>query len=119
MEDAFATKVYDYVSRIPPGKVTTYGDIAKALGRPTSSRVVGSILKRNPNPFYKVRTNAVKTTHGSAAPVPCHRVVRADLRVGQYSGGAAKKEALLKREGVRVQNGRVAPHHIENPLAQV
>ena len=45
-----ANDVYDIVAQIPEGKVTTYGDIARALGHPGSSRGIGRILNRNPNP---------------------------------------------------------------------
>jgi methylated-DNA-[protein]-cysteine S-methyltransferase len=111
MDDVFTQKVYDYVSRIPAGKVTTYGNIAAALGRPSNARLVGTILRRNPNPFYRARKDDIKT-RPHAKMVPCHRVIRADLRVGQYSGGAALKQKLLKNEGVKISNGRVAMQNI-------
>ena len=115
MADAFTKKVYDYVSQIPAGKVTTYGAIAAALGNPKASRAVGTILKRNPLPFYRARKNDVKTRpHGKM--VPCHRVVRADLKLGDYSGGPALKAKLLKKEGVKIDNGRVALQNLQKSL---
>jgi O-6-methylguanine DNA methyltransferase len=57
-----ASDVYHIVAQIPEGKVTTYGDIARALGHPGASRAIGRILNRNPNPI---------TT-------PCHRVIKSD-----------------------------------------
>jgi methylated-DNA-[protein]-cysteine S-methyltransferase len=80
-------------SRIPMGKVTTYGAIAKAIGFPGAARAVGQALGANPNPIV----------------VPCHRVVRSDGVLGGYSGGEGPrtKAKLLAREGVRVTAGKV------------
>jgi len=64
----FYTRVYQVALRIPPGRVTTYGAIARALGEPRSARVVGYALNAPP-PFLNV---------------PCHRVVN---RIGFLSGG--------------------------------
>jgi methylated-DNA-[protein]-cysteine S-methyltransferase len=76
--------VYDLLLKIPAGKVSTYGDLAKALGNPSASREVGRILGRNPNPIT----------------VPCHRVVMSDGKVGGYANGSDKKRELLKEEGI-------------------
>ena len=81
--------VYDLLRKIPSGKVSTYGDLAKALGNPLASRVIGSILAKNPNPIK----------------VPCHRVVMSDGKVGGYAYGTARKKDLLEKEGVFVTNG--------------
>jgi methylated-DNA-[protein]-cysteine S-methyltransferase len=80
-----ASDVYDLLVRIPEGKVTTYGDIAKALGSPHASRAVGRILNKNPNPVV----------------VPCHRVVMSDGSIGGYAFGKAMKKDLLRKEGLR------------------
>lgn len=80
-----ASDVYDILVRIPEGKVTTYGDIAKALGHPGASRAIGRILNKNPNPIV----------------VPCHRVVMSDGSIGGYAFGKARKKELLKKEGLR------------------
>jgi len=80
----FARAVYRVVSQIPRGETRTYGEVAKAAGRPGAARAVGTIMSRNTD----------------TKNVPCHRVVRADGEVGDYAfGGSAKKLALLKREG--------------------
>jgi methylated-DNA-[protein]-cysteine S-methyltransferase len=79
-----ANDVYSIVARIPEGKVTTYGDIARALGHPGASRAIGRILNRNPNPI---------TT-------PCHRVIKSDGKLGGYVFGTIKKKELLKKEGL-------------------
>lgn len=76
--------VYDLLLKIPAGKVSTYGDLAKALGNPLASRQVGRILGRNPNPIK----------------VPCHRVVMSDGKVGGYFYGSDRKKELLEKEGV-------------------
>jgi len=83
--------VYDLLLKIPAGKVSTYGDLARALGNPSASRAVGRILGENPNPIK----------------VPCHRVVMSNGRVGGYAYGTAKKRQLLENEGVSFTNGIV------------
>jgi methylated-DNA-[protein]-cysteine S-methyltransferase len=80
--------VYDLLLKIPPGKVSTYGDLARALGNPSASRAIGRILGENPNPIK----------------VPCHRVVMSNGRVGGYAYGTAKKRQLLENEGVSFTN---------------
>lgn len=80
----FARAVYRVVSQIPRGETRTYGEVAKAAGRPGAARAVGTIMSRN--------TDTKK--------VPCHRVVRADGKAGEYAfGGTRRKIALLKKEG--------------------
>jgi len=73
------------LQRVPAGMVTTYGDIASAVGNPDASRAVGRILNKNPNPVI----------------VPCHRVVRSDGTIGGYAFGKRSKMRLLVREGMR------------------
>ncbi|MEK7545456.1 MAG: MGMT family protein [Patescibacteria group bacterium] len=80
----FARAVYRVVSEIPRGETRTYGEVAAAAGRPGAARAVGTIMSRNTD----------------TKRVPCHRVVLADGKVGDYAfGGSAKKIALLKKEG--------------------
>lgn len=83
--------VYDLLLKIPPGKVSTYGDLARALGNPSASREIGRILGKNPNPIK----------------VPCHRIVMSNGRVGGYAYGIGKKRQLLENEGVSFVNGIV------------
>jgi methylated-DNA-[protein]-cysteine S-methyltransferase len=80
-----ASDVYDILCKIPEGKVTTYGDIAKALGNPSASRAIGRILNKNPNPIV----------------VPCHRVVMSTGQIGGYVFGKPMKKELLTNEGLR------------------
>ena len=82
-------QVYMLVSSIPKGMVSTYKDVAVALGRPDISRLIGRILSRNPDPII----------------VPCHRVVMSDGSIGGYIYGTGVKEELLRREGVIVKDG--------------
>jgi methylated-DNA-[protein]-cysteine S-methyltransferase len=76
----YAMKVIDAVCKVPTGYITSYGEVAKAVGG--GPRAVGQIMARNP-----------------FAPVcPCHRVLRSDLTLGGYGGGLDVKLAFLKRE---------------------
>jgi methylated-DNA-[protein]-cysteine S-methyltransferase len=84
------SEVYNILLKIPAGKVSTYGDIAKALGYPKAARLVGQILHDNPNPVI----------------VPCHRVIHSDGRLGGYAYGSERKRELLENEGIRFRNGR-------------
>ncbi len=81
-----AAGVYDLLLRIPEGRVTTYGDIARALGCRGGSRAVGRILNKNPSPIT----------------VPCHRVVMSDGSIGGYALGKRRKKELLAKEGLRI-----------------
>jgi len=89
---SFNEKVWAMTSRIPKGKVTTYGEIANALGT-KAYRAVGNALNKNPY----------------APGVPCHRVVGATGALTGFAGGLDKKRALLKGEGLEIVNGRVDP----------
>lgn len=83
-ESAFAQEVYAVVAKIPRGQTRTYGEVAKAAGRPGAARAVGTIMSRNPD----------------TKRVPCHRVIRSDGKIGEYAfGGPKRKLALLKQEG--------------------
>jgi O-6-methylguanine DNA methyltransferase len=83
----FEQAVWHKALEIPHGEVRPYGWIATEIGRPGAVRAVGSALGRNPVPLV----------------VPCHRVVRTDGAIGQYSlGGPANKRMLLESEGVDI-----------------
>lgn len=77
------------VSRVPPGRVTTYGDVAAMAGRPGAARAVGNILARADRPG-----------------LPYHRVIAAGGALGGYSQLAIKR-ALLAAEGIEVGLRRV------------
>ena len=79
---AFERRVYAVVARIPKGQTRSYQWVARQLGDATLARAVGGALNRNPFP----------------GRVPCHRVIRADGRLGGYRWGAANKRRLLRQE---------------------
>ena len=83
-------EVYKIVSKIPKGKVKTYGEIAKLVG--TSPRAVGQILHKNKNP----------------KKVPCHRVVfvNGSLSKNYAFGGIKKQKELLLNEKIKFSKGK-------------
>lgn len=85
-----AQDCYNLLNQIPQGKVTTYKEIANKLNS-KAYRAVGTLIGKNPN----------------APKVPCHRVVTSSGILGGYAFGLDKKIALLKNEGVKVQNGKI------------
>jgi len=81
----FYQRVWRETSRIPYGKVCTYGQLASNIAHPRAARAVGTALGANPFPLL----------------IPCHRVILASGELGNYSaGGTAVKRRLLAREGV-------------------
>jgi deoxyribonuclease V len=85
-------ETYDLVAQVPLGKVTTYGEVARALGDIVASRFVGLAMSRNDD----------------IVRVPCRRVVQTDGQVGGYTGGGpAKKIRLLRGEGIRIEGSKV------------
>lgn len=84
----FQQQVWSLLRQIPRGQTRTYGQLAQAVaaatGRACSARAVGRAVGRNP----------------VSVIVPCHRVVGAGGRLTGYAGGTARKEALLRLEGV-------------------
>ena len=86
-----STKVYKKLLQVPEGKVTTYGDLAKAVGLKNGQRVIGTIMKKNPFPVI----------------VPCHRVVKSNGKIGGYVYGEGVKSQILTREGIKIKAGRI------------
>lgn len=83
---------YDLVAQVPEGKVTTYGEVAKALGDIVASRFVGLAMSRNDD----------------IVRVPCRRVVQSDGYVGGYTGGGPEKKVrLLRKEGIEISDRNV------------
>ncbi|MFO7262573.1 MAG: cysteine methyltransferase [Bacillaceae bacterium G1] len=80
----FQLAVWQVLQQIPYGRLTTYGDIAAQIGKPTASRAVGAAVGANPLPLV----------------IPCHRVVGKDGRLTGYRGGLDVKAALLRLEGI-------------------
>jgi methylated-DNA-[protein]-cysteine S-methyltransferase len=79
----FEEAVWDAVAAIPFGETRSYGEVARAVGRPDRARAVGSANARNP----------------MAIIVPCHRVIGSDGSLTGYGGGLERKRALLELEG--------------------
>jgi methylated-DNA-protein-cysteine methyltransferase-like protein len=93
-KDNYFERVYAVVKKIPKGKVTTYGEIARFLGNPRSARAVGWAL--HVNPYEKL--------------IPCHRVVNREGALSKSFVFGGKDEQLIRliREGIEFQkNGKV------------
>ena len=85
----FQIKVWNYLKKIPKGKLRTYSQVAKAINKPLAVRAVANAIGKNPFPPI----------------IPCHRVVRSDGSVGGYSGkgGVTTKKVLLKKEKIHLK----------------
>tara|TARA_Y100001960_G_C13882464_1_gene452134 strand:+ start:53 stop:328 length:276 start_codon:yes stop_codon:yes gene_type:complete len=81
----FQIKVWNYLMKIPKGKVKSYKQVALGINRPRSARAVANACGKNPY----------------APKVPCHRVIRSDGTLGGFSaaGGTNAKKKLLQKEG--------------------
>jgi methylated-DNA-[protein]-cysteine S-methyltransferase len=80
---AFERRVWQCVARIPYGRTTTYGEIARELGDGRLAREVGAAVAGNPLSIV----------------VPCHRVLGKDGGLTGYAGGLPRKRFLLELEG--------------------
>ncbi|MEG3755857.1 MGMT family protein [Psychromonas arctica] len=86
---SFNEKCYSLLMQIPRGKVVTYADIAHQLGG-KAYQAVGNAMASNPTPIV----------------VPCHRVVNSNGAIGKFALGTAKKIALLKEEGILINEDK-------------
>ncbi len=84
-----AEEIWKLLRKIPKGKVATYKILADKIG--AHPRAVGKMLNANPN----------------LVSVPCHRVVCSDGRIGGYRLGIKNKIKLLKKEGIKIRNGKI------------
>jgi methylated-DNA-[protein]-cysteine S-methyltransferase len=84
-------KVYKKLLEVPKGKITTYGDLAKAIGLKNGQRMIGRIMNKNPYPVI----------------VPCHRVIKSDGKIGGYAWGEKVKAKMLSNEGIKIKNGKI------------
>jgi AraC family transcriptional regulator of adaptative response/methylated-DNA-[protein]-cysteine methyltransferase len=82
----FQKRVWRALRAIAPGRTANYAEIARAIGAPKAVRAVAGACAANP----------------IAVAIPCHRVLRKDGALSGYRWGAARKKALLAREGVAV-----------------
>ena len=74
--------IYNILGKTPYGTVISYSKLAELAGIPKGARVVGNAMKKNPLPII----------------IPCHRVIRSNGKIGNYSAGSDKKIFLLKLE---------------------
>jgi len=84
-------KVYKKLLDVPKGQITTYGNLAKAVGLKNGQRIIGKIMNKNPFPVI----------------IPCHRVVMSTGKIGGYAFGEFVKIKMLSDEGVEIKNGNV------------
>jgi O-6-methylguanine DNA methyltransferase len=107
MKPGFAARVLSVVRRIPAGRVTTYGDVARLAGAPRAARAVGTVMRKCRDP-----------------KVPCHRVIAAGGGLGGYGAFLHVKRDRLRAEGLDVAQTRVrrfadvrwpAPRTVEGP----
>jgi O-6-methylguanine DNA methyltransferase len=82
----FQKSVWNALRKISVGKTKSYGEIARAIGKPKAVRAVGGACGANPVPVL----------------VPCHRVLAANKKLGGFSGGLDWKRSLLAREGIKI-----------------
>ncbi|WP_249218763.1 methylated-DNA--[protein]-cysteine S-methyltransferase [Falsirhodobacter algicola] len=85
----FQIKVWEALLAVPPGQVTTYGAIARAIDQPAAVRAVGTAIGRNPVGWL----------------IPCHRALRATGALGGYHWGLTRKRAMLAHEAARHEGG--------------
>ena len=84
-------EVYKKLLKVPKGRITTYGDLAKTMGLKNGQRAIGVIMKNNPFPVI----------------IPCHRVVRSDGKIGGYTYGEMVKFKMLTKEGIKIKDGKI------------
>jgi AraC family transcriptional regulator of adaptative response/methylated-DNA-[protein]-cysteine methyltransferase len=88
----FQIKVWEALMQVPSGQVTTYGEIARAIGKPAAVRAVGTAVGRNPVSWL----------------IPCHRALRTTGGLGGYHWGLPVKRAMLAWESARAEGERDA-----------
>jgi len=89
----FACRVHQALLKVPYGSVVSYGQLAAMAGSPKAARAVGRVMSSNPFPLI----------------VPCHRVVNADGRIGQYSAAQGTKTKVWLIEFERERAGGTSP----------
>ena len=89
----FQIKVWEALLSIPSGHVTTYSELAAAVGNPRAVRAVGTAVGRNPVSFL----------------IPCHRAIAKSGGLGGYHWGLPVKRAMLAWEAARLEAGASAP----------
>ena len=87
---SFNERVYEIVKRIPAGRVSTYGEVARVM-KTKGYRAVGNALNKNPY----------------APIVACHRIVNSQGHLHGFASGLKDKARLLEREGIKIKNNKV------------
>ncbi len=89
----FKERVYHILAKVPKGKAITYKRLAELAGNRKAARAVGSLMRKNKDP----------------GKIPCYKVVKSSGEIGRYSakGGVNKKIELLKKDGIKIKNGRI------------
>jgi O-6-methylguanine DNA methyltransferase len=87
----FEKRVFELISMVPKGMVTSYGEIAKTVGSLRYARAVGKACNKSPG----------------MPKVPCHRVVMGNGCVGGFAYGKKAKVKLLEGEGIKIKSGKV------------
>lgn len=87
-------QLYKLLLKIPKGKVTTYAELARVLK--SHPRAVGKMLNCNKEP----------------EKYPCYKVVMSSGKIGGYEPGVKKKIALLKKDGIKINKGKIYKKYI-------
>ncbi|HEY0196632.1 MAG TPA: MGMT family protein [Methanobacterium sp.] len=90
VKSGFMRDVLIETYKIPYGEVETYKSLAEKVST-RAYRAVGTVMARNPFPFI----------------IPCHRVVKSDLTIGNYGGGSQMKREILKKEGIHLSGDKI------------
>lgn len=80
----FQVNVWEALLKIPEGSTSTYGTLARSIGKPGAARAVGTAIGQNPVAWV----------------IPCHRVLRSTGAIGGYRWGTPRKRAMLVREQI-------------------
>ncbi len=83
----FQIKVWEALLKVKKGETTNYGDISEIIGHPNALRAVGTAVGKNPVQYL----------------VPCHRVIKRDGTLGDYSAGTRLKKTILLSEGIKAK----------------
>jgi len=91
----FQLKVWQALLSIPPGNLTSYGDLAAKINAPKAQRAVGSAVGANPIAYL----------------IPCHRVIRSLGVIGDYRWGTERKQAMIAWETIRTASTSASHTH--------
>lgn len=83
-------KIYQKLKQVPKGKITTYRELAHSINS-KAYRLIGTFMKTNKDPKN----------------IPCHKVIKSDGSIGNYSQGIKKKIQLLKKDKIEIKNNKI------------